>query len=55
MEIIFRLVSNKSPSITVQHAVNTLSENGIKHFLTIILLVIFFFGGSTNCNFLSMI
>ena len=31
MEIIFRLMSNKSSYIMIHHAVNTLSENGTKH------------------------
>lgn len=43
MENTFRLVSNKS-YVMVHHAVNTLSENGIKHLPFIILLVNFFFG-----------
>lgn len=43
MENTFRLVSNKA-YVMVHHAVNTLSENGIKHLPFIILLVNFFFG-----------
>ena len=52
MEIIFRLMTNKSSYIMIHHAVNTLSENGTKH---LPIFSFFYFLGSTNCDSCTMI